>query len=102
MRLRRPGPGFLGLAIALSCCCAAGVVGELQLSGTSRVQQAGRTGYVVPLSVRHGLLESQGRRLLKHGAIAPVLGAVREGYVLPACQLSCSSCMNPCNLPCNL
>lgn len=34
---------------------------------------------MVPLSVRDGVLEAQGRRLLKHGALAPVLGAVREG-----------------------
>lgn len=65
------------LLVALSGCAAAGAA---DLAGVRTVlQRDGRTGYMVPLSVRDGVLEAQGRRLLKHGALAPVLGAVREG-----------------------
>lgn len=70
----------LCLVVALGSAAVAVEAAGLQLAGASRVQQQdGRVGYVVPLSVRHGVLEAQGRRLLKHGAVAPVLGAVREG-----------------------
>lgn len=63
--------------VALSCCAAAGAA---DLAGVSTVlQRDGRAGYMVPLSVRAGVLEAQGRRLQKLGALAPVLGAVREG-----------------------
>lgn len=81
MQGRPSWAGLLHLAVVLSCC-AVGVVGAggLQLAGANRVQQqSGRVGFIVPLSVRRGVLEQQGRRLLKHGAVAPVLGAVREG-----------------------
>lgn len=83
MQLKSSGFGLL-LLLLVSSCCAVGVVtaAEPGLAGLSRVQQQnGRGGYIVPLSVRHGVLEANGRRLLKHGALAPVLGAVREGWV---------------------
>ena len=80
----RPSWAGAVLCLVVALGAAAVAVAEAadlqQLAGASRVQQQnGRVGYVVPLSVRHGALEAQGRRLLKHGAVSPVLGAVREG-----------------------
>lgn len=66
-----------------SCCAAVGVVEaaqQVQLAGVTAVQQQdGKQGLLVPLAVRHGVLRQQGRQLLKHGAITPVLGAVHQG-----------------------
>lgn len=77
-----PSGHWLVCLVALSSCAVAvAEAAQVHLSGAHLVQQQnGTVGYYVPLHVRHGVLESPRRRkLLKHGAIAPVLGAVREG-----------------------
>lgn len=76
-----PTGHWLVWLVALSSCAVSVVGGQVHLSGAHLVQQQnGTVGYYMPLHVRHSVLELPARRqLLKHGAIAPVLGAVRQG-----------------------